>query len=90
MKTRIHVVLEEVEKEKFRRHAVMEGKSLSAWFREAAHEKLAGKPPLRLETREELSAFFEACDAREVHEEPDWAAQRRLIEGSIRSGGSNS
>ena len=64
----------------------MEGKSLSSWFREAADEKLAANPPLRLETREELRAFFDACDARETSEEPDWVEHRRVIQSSIRSG----
>jgi hypothetical protein len=90
MKTRIHVVLDEAEKERFRRQAEMEGKSLSAWFREAAHDKLAANPPLRLETRDELRAFFDACDARETGKEPDWAEHRGVIEGSIQSGRTDS
>ena len=57
--TRIHVPLDEAEKERFRRQAEREGKSLAAWLRDAAREKLAAaerRPAI--ETVEELRAFF--------------------------------
>lgn len=85
--TRIHLLLDEAEKERYRRRAEQEGKSLAAWLREAAREKLsAAQARARIETPEELQAFFEACDAREVRKEPDWEEHRRVIEHSIQSG----
>ncbi|MFQ6046283.1 MAG: hypothetical protein ACE5PT_07990 [Gemmatimonadales bacterium] len=85
--TRIHLLLDEAEKERYRRQAEREGKSLAAWLREAAREKLsAAERQPRIETGAELRAFFEACDARELRKEPDWEEHRRVIEHSIRSG----
>lgn len=83
---RIHIVLSEEEKERFRRYAAREGKTLSEWLREAAREKLRQESPLRLDTLKELRGFFASCDARERGEEPDWEEHRRVIEGSARSG----
>lgn len=84
---RIHVVVDEAEKERFRRRAEREGKSLSAWLRDAAREKLAAAAARgRLDSRRALEEFFAACDAREQGEEPDWAVHRRVIEESLRSG----
>ena len=89
MSTRIHIVLDEEEKERFRRQAEREGRSLAAWIREAAREKLeAGAARSRLETREELAEFFASCDRRETEPEPDWEEHREVIERSTRSGGS--
>ena len=88
--TRIHIPLDEAEKERFRRQAEREGKSLASWFRGAARDKLAAaeREPV-LETVEELRAFFAACTAREVQVEPQWREHRRVIEGSVHSGGSD-
>lgn len=89
--TRIHVPLDEAEKERFRRQAEREGKSLAAWLRDAAREKLAAaerRPAI--ESVEELRAFFAACTARETRREPDWEEHRRVIERSARSGASDS
>jgi len=89
--TRIHVPLDEAEKERFREQAEREGKSLAAWLREAARDKLAAaeRQPA-IETVDELRAFFAACTARETRQEPEWEEHRRVIEGSIRSGASDS
>lgn len=86
MKGRIHIVLDEAEKQRFRRQAEREGKSLSAWIRDAAREKLAEAAAVRLDTLDELRAFFAGCDERETRAEPDWAEHRRVIEASQRSG----
>lgn len=84
---RIHILVDEQAKARYRRHAAREGKSLGAWLREAAEEKLARERAVdRLETVAELRAFFERCDARERAPEPDWAEHRRVIDRS-RSGG---
>lgn len=89
--TRIHVPLDEAEKERFRQQAEREGKSLAAWLRDAARDRLAAaqrRPAIA--TEGELRAFFAACTVRETRREPDWDEHRRVIEGSIRSGASDS
>ena len=89
--SRIHIVLEEAEKERYRAQAAREGKSLAAWLREAAREKLAAVEDRQdLDTLEELRAFFDSCSRRETAPEPDWDAHRRVIEESIRDGASTS
>ncbi|MDA2928941.1 ribbon-helix-helix domain-containing protein [Acidobacteria bacterium AH-259-O06] len=90
MATRVQVILDEEEKELFRRRAELAGLSLSAWLRKAAREKLAFEernPGIK--TAEELRAFFSACDARERGKEPDWEEHLSVIEDSIRGGGPN-
>lgn len=89
MTERIHLILDAAEKERFRRLAVREGKTLSAWVRDAARDRAAssearGGP----DTEEELRRFFEACDARESGREPNWEEHERVIETSRTSGGS--
>lgn len=85
--TRIHVVLDDADKERFRRQAEREGKSLSAWLRDAALERLtAAERRTSIATVDELDAFFAACDARERGREPDWEEHRRVIDQSKRSG----
>ena len=80
---RIHILVDEVEKARYRRQAEREGKSLGAWLRTAAREKLqVAESQMRIETPDELSRFFEACDAREQRPEPDWAEHRRVIDRS--------
>lgn len=87
MSERIHIVVEAVEKERFRRQAAREGKTLSDWLREAAAEKAAAARKERpLDTVGALRSFFEACDARESGREPDWDEHRRVIERSIGEG----
>jgi len=85
--TRIHLLLDEAEKERFRRQANREGKSLAAWLRDAAREKLAAvERHMHMSTVGELRAFFAACTGRETRKEPDWEEHRRVIEQSIRTG----
>lgn len=86
MASRIQVVVDDEEKERFRRQAAREGKSLSAWLREAARSRMARRGAPRLDTVEELQDFFHACDERETEPEPDWKEHRRMIERSTRSG----
>ncbi|MFW6193175.1 MAG: ribbon-helix-helix protein, CopG family [Gemmatimonadota bacterium] len=86
MTSRIHIVVDEEDKERFRRQAEREGKSLSEWLREAARARLSDRRSAGLNTAEELRAFFEACDDREAAPEPDWEEHRRAIERSVRSG----
>jgi hypothetical protein len=85
--SRIHIILDESDKERFRQRAAKEGKSLAEWIRLAAREKLtAAEQTERLDTAEDLRAFFAACAARETGREPDWEEHRRVIDASRRSG----
>lgn len=87
MATRIHLVLDETDKARYRSQAAREGKSLGAWLREAADEKLrAAAARADLRDRAELTRFFEACDARETEREPDWEEQKALIARSRTEG----
>lgn len=87
MTTRIQVLLEENEKEVFQRQARQEGLSLSAWLKEAGKERLRARSgPSRIETREDLRAFFSTCDAQEEGGEPDWEEHLATMEHSKRSG----
>ena len=86
LSTRIHIVVDEAEKERFRRRAERRGLSLSAWLREAARARLERETPNALDTVEELDAFFRACDERETGREPEWEEHRRTLERSVRSG----
>ncbi len=84
---RIHILVDEAEKARYRRQAERERKSLGAWLREAAREKLeVAESQMRIETSDELSRFFDACDAREQRPEPDWAEHRRVIDQSRAAG----
>jgi hypothetical protein len=78
--SRIHILLPQSDKSRYAAQAAREGKSLGAWLREAAEEKLrqAGSG-VRLDSLEELDAFFAECDARESAREPDWEEHLRVI-----------
>jgi len=85
--SRIHIIIDEAEKERFRQRAAREGRSLAEWIRHAAREKLAAAGPgEQLETLDALRTFFAACGAREAGREPDWEEHRRVMDASIRSG----
>ena len=88
MTERIHLALDPAEKERFRRMAVREGKSLSAWVRDAARDRAAAmEAGSGLETEGALTRFFEECDARESGREPDWEEHETVIRDSQTSGG---
>ena len=78
--SRIHFVVKETEKARYRAQAEREGKSLGRWMREAAEAKLASARP-RLFTVEELREFAARCDARHPPgaREPDWPEVKRMI-----------
>jgi hypothetical protein len=84
MATRVQVILEEQEKELFQNRARFEGLSLSSWLRKAGQEML--KRRKKITSREDLDAFFAACDAREEGVEPDWEEHLERIVASKRSG----
>ena len=78
--SRIHFIVSEADKIGYRGQARREGKSLGAWLREAADEKLAAARPAGRFSAGELRRFFEECDARSAgRKEPDWPEQKRLI-----------
>ena len=80
---RIHIVVDAEEKARFRQQARREGKSLGAWLRDAAREKLeAARSEVRIDTPEELQRFFRQSDAREKDREPDWQEHRRVMDRS--------
>lgn len=87
MSTRIQIILSSEDRELFRRHAVAEGLSLSAWIRRAAHRwvKSAGKHRT-LESPKRLREFFDACDARETEREPDWDEHLDVMQRSRKAG----
>lgn len=87
MSTRIHIVLDEAEKQRFRRHAERRGTSLSAWLREAARSRAdREEEEPSLDDLESLDAFFDDCDGIESGPEPDWEEHKRRIDRSVRSG----
>lgn len=87
MSERIHVVVDAAEKARFRRMAEKEGKTLSAWLRDAARERLvAAQDDADLGTVEALDTFFEECDGRERGREPDWEEHADVIRRSRATG----
>lgn len=81
MARRVQVILGDNEVAQFRAQARRESKSLSAWFREAARERLnrARASSGRLADPHALETFFQACRDRESGREPDWDQHERLI-----------
>ena len=87
---RIHVVIDAAEKERFRRLAAREGKTLSEWLRDVARARAEADAELdRLDTPDQLDRFFTACDEREHGREPDWEEHLGVIRRSIVSGASD-
>ena len=87
---RFHILLDDDEKETFRRLAEREGKSLGEWMREAARVRAReSESESRLDTVEALEAFFADSDRRQEGQghEPDWEIHKRVIDESMRSGG---
>ncbi len=93
---RVQLSVSEDERVRFGRQARKEGKSPSAWLREAAHDKLReheedGRPRYvkHYWTVEELDEFFRECDARhgpDPEPEPDWEEHLRVMEASKSQG----
>lgn len=76
--TRIQVVVDEGEREAFRRQAEREGLSLSAWLRELGRQRVEADRP-KIRTVDELRAFLDRVPARSGTE-PDWEDAKRIIE----------
>ena len=84
---RVQVLMQEEEREEFRRMAKRSGISLSAWLRQAGlevAERQRGES--RLDSQQALADFFARCNARELGNEPDWTEHEKVIESSKRSG----
>lgn len=82
--SRIHVVLDEVQKVRYQSQAARDGKSLGAWIREAADEKLTRHSRRRFASSEELREYLESCWERAASDggpdrEPDWEETKKLI-----------
>ena len=84
MTVRVQVILDERERAEFRRQARQEGQSLSAWLREAGHERMRARERApKFTDRKSLAEFFERCDRHAgAGPEPDWVEHRRVIEQS--------
>ena len=80
---RVQLVLSDGDRDRYVSQAKREGKTLSAWLREAAQEKIEGDAEQHrpFETAQDVREFFRACDAtRNWHgPEPDWEEQKKLI-----------
>jgi hypothetical protein len=85
---RIQVVVDERERAAFRRQARVEGRSLSAWLREAGRDRLReSQRRTCFDDRASLDAFFDRCDQLEgPSREPDWSEHLQVIEESRRQG----
>ena len=86
MTTRIHLVIDERERDAFRARAAAEGLSLSEWLREAARERLEREQPMEIKTVADLERFFSERAVAETGTEPDWAQHLEVMERSRRSG----
>ena len=83
MASRIHIVLDDSDKARYRAQASREGKTLGAWLRAAAEDRLSAATARRdLRSRSGLEEFFAECDRREGGREPDWEGQLVTIERS--------
>ena len=88
---RVQLVLSDEDRDRFVHQARREGKTLSAWLRTAAHQRLEEQQRSRpFESTSDLEAFFHACDALDgPAREPDWHEHLAVIEESRRRGISN-
>ncbi len=83
MSNRVQVILTGEEREAFRQEAAREGKSLSAWLRDAGRRCLAEAAAPTIRNVRELRAFFDALPERDAdHPEPDWSQHVEVIESS--------
>ena len=88
---RVQLVLSDEDRDRFVHQARREGKTLSAWLRIAAHQRLQEQQRSRpFESTSDVEAFFRECDALDGPErEPDWHEHLAVIEESRRRGISN-
>ena len=86
MAVRIHIVIDEREREAFRARATAEGVSLSEWMRDAARERLARERPATISSVDDLDRFFADRRESEPGAEPDWEQHVLVMERSRRGG----
>ena len=81
---RVQLIIPDEDRDRFIHQARKEGMTFSAWLRAAARERLqAQQRARRFETGDDLTLFFEECDARRGPGlEPDWEEHKRAIEES--------
>ena len=86
MNARIHLVIDERERDAFRACAAAEGLTLSAWLREAARERLERERPMEIKTIADLDRFFAERAGAETGMEPEWAQHLEVMGRSRRIG----
>lgn len=84
MVARIHLIVDEREREAFRSRATSEGLTLSEWIRLAARERLEKDRPKRISDVRDLDSFYAERAAAEVGQEPDWIEHLAVIDRSRR------
>jgi hypothetical protein len=72
MSVRIHLIVNERERDAFRAQAARQGVSLGEWLRKAGRDRLEREQPKRLRTPEDLEEFFAEINRDEQGKEPDW------------------
>jgi len=82
MSTRIHLIIDERERDAFRSRAAAEGLSLSEWLRGAARERLEREQPMEIRTVVDLDRFFAERRAVESGDEPEWEQHVQVMERS--------
>lgn len=86
MTVRIHLVIDERERDAFRSRATASGLTLSEWLREAARERLERDQPIEIKTVADLDRFFAERGAIESGTEPEWEQHLQVIDRSRSAG----
>jgi hypothetical protein len=82
MSVRIHLIVDEQERDAFRAQAARQGVSLGEWLRQAGRDRLERERPKRLRTAEDLDAFFAEVNRDQGGREPDWEEHLAVINRS--------
>jgi hypothetical protein len=86
MPERIHIVIDDRERQAFKARATAEGVSLSEWLREAARERLHRERPAEISRVEDLDRFFTERREAEMGAEPEWEQHVSVMDSSRRGG----
>lgn len=86
MTARIHLVIEERERDAFRARAATEGTTMSAWLREAGRQRLERDQPTTIRSVADLDRFFADRVDAEGGAEPEWDQHLEVMERSRRAG----
>ncbi|HSE40633.1 MAG TPA: hypothetical protein VLH08_07675 [Acidobacteriota bacterium] len=87
MSVRIQVIVEENEALEFKTQARKEGKSTSAWLRDAGKKEIESKRPQKsLKSTTALKTYFDKINAAKDGKEPEWDEHKKLISEGYRSG----